>query len=325
MTPSPNLLASILARQTKRCGIAVIGNALPCYDPPTRVAEELAVIDCISGGRLIAGLAVGGGPEYYSLSQNPTFAGEKFGEAFDLILRAWTEAGPFEHYGEYWKLKCVNPWPRPIQQPHPPIWIPATGTKETIEFAAKRRVNYLGAPYFHIDFLQKDFDAFRRACEKHGYAASREQLAWQLPIYVAETDEQAWREYEDHLWYFAHKLLKGLVALPPGYASARSMAGVNKALTKFLQTAQTRAEVEDGAYAVVGSPASVRQRLAEHCQRLGVGNLLGLFQLGTLPHELTCRSLRLFAEEVAPRLREDLSAPSTGDSASDSPSDPPAP
>src|SRR5215207_3499457 len=80
LMPSPNLIGSILARQTTRVKIAVIGNALPLYNPPTRVAEEFAMIDCISGGRLIAGFVVGGGPEYFSSGINPTYAREMFRE-----------------------------------------------------------------------------------------------------------------------------------------------------------------------------------------------------------------------------------------------------
>ncbi len=306
--PSPNLMASILARQTKRVKIAVVGNALPFYNPPTRVAEEFAMIDVISGGRLIAGLVVGGGPEYYSFTINPTYAREMYAEAFDLILRAWTEPGPFEHYGQHWKLKYVNPWPRPIQQPHPTIWIPGAGSKETIEFVAARRYSYMGIPYFHIDFFKKNFDMFREACEKNGYTADPEQLGWLCPIYVAESDEQAWAEYEEHLFYFAEKLLKGLVVLPPGYTSPRSAAGIHRALGKFLSTVKTRQDIEDGAYAIVGSPETVRQRLSEYIKYLGVGNLLGLFQLGTLPHDLTCKNMTLFAEEVLPKLRLEQSS-----------------
>src|SRR5437868_10212578 len=155
--PSPNIIAAILARQTKRMKIAVVGNALPLYDPPTRVAEEFAMIDVISGGRLIAGLVVGGGPEYYPFPINPTFARSMYSEAVDLVIRAWTEPGPFEHYGKHWKLKYVNPWPRPLQKPHPPIWIPGAGSKETIEMVAAKRWSYMGIPYFHIDFFQRNF------------------------------------------------------------------------------------------------------------------------------------------------------------------------
>jgi alkanesulfonate monooxygenase SsuD/methylene tetrahydromethanopterin reductase-like flavin-dependent oxidoreductase (luciferase family) len=301
--PSPNLMGAILARQTKRCKIAVIGNALPLYNPPTRVAEEFAKIDCNSGGRLIAGLVVGGGPEYYSFSINPTYARSMYAEALDLVVRAWTEPGPFEHYGEHWKLKYVNPWPRPIQQPHPPIWIPGAGSKETIEFVAQRRYCYMGIPYFHVDFFQRNFDMFRDACQKNGYEASPNQLGWLCPIYVAETDEQAWAEYESHLFYFAKKLLKGLVVLPPGYTSVRSVAGIHSALSKFLTSIETRQQVEDGVYAIVGSPATVREKLLHYARKLGVGNLLGLFQLGTLPADLTEKNMRLFAKEVMPALQ----------------------
>src|SRR3989454_2428779 len=114
--PSPNLIASILARQTSRMRIAVVGNALPLYNPPTRVAEEYAMIDCISGGRLIAGMVVGGGPEYYSNAINPAEARGRFYEAVDLILRCWTDPGPFVHTGKFYKMRYVNPWPVPVQK-----------------------------------------------------------------------------------------------------------------------------------------------------------------------------------------------------------------
>jgi len=307
--PSPNLMGAILARQTKRVRIAVIGNALPLYNPVTRVAEEFAMIDVISGGRLIAGLVVGGGPEYYSFSMNPTNARAMFQEGMDLVIRAWTEPGPFEHYGEFWKLKYVNPWPRPIQQPHPPIWIPGAGSKETIELVAARRFGYMGIPYFHSDFFQRNFDMFREAAQKSGYEASPYQLGWLCPIYVADSDEQAWAEYEKHLFYFAKQLLKGLVVLPPGYTSVRSIAGIHTALSKFLSTVETRKQIEDGAYAMVGSPATVRDKLLDYGKRLGVGNLLGLFQLGTLPADLTRKNMQLFAREVMPALQAVKHAP----------------
>jgi alkanesulfonate monooxygenase SsuD/methylene tetrahydromethanopterin reductase-like flavin-dependent oxidoreductase (luciferase family) len=306
LMPSPNLMGAILARQTKRIKIAVVGNALPLYNPPTRVAEEYAMIDVISGGRLIAGMVVGGGPEYYSFTINPTFARSMFTEALDLVLRAWTEPGPFAHYGKHWRLKYVNPWPRPIQQPHPPIWIPGAGSRETIEFVAQRRYSYMGIPYFHIEFFQRNFDSFREACTTNGYTGSPSQLGWLLPIYVAESDERAWEEFEPHLTYFRRKLLKGLTILPPGYTSVRSIGRIHGAMSKFLGNVETRQQIEAGVYAVVGSPATVRDRLREHIQRLGVGNLLGLFQLGTLPAELTRENMRLFAEEVMPHLRREL-------------------
>ena len=307
--PSPNLMASILARQTERVKIAVIGNALPLYNPPTRVAEEMAMIDVISGGRLIAGLVVGGGPEYYSFSLNPTHARSMYAEALELVLRAWQDDGPFEHYGEHYKLRHVNPWPRPLQQPHPPIWVPGAGSTETIQMVAKRRWSYMGIPYFHKSFFKRNFDQFRDACDKEGYEADPEQMGWLCPIYVSDTDEQAWAEYEKHLFYFIDNLLKGLLVFPPGYTSARSLAKIGGALSKFMSHCKTRQDIEEGGYAIVGSPETVREKMATMIDDLGVGNILGLFQLGTLPAHLTRRNMELFAHEVLPHLRKDFNAP----------------
>src|SRR5439155_24887586 len=134
LMPSPNLIAAALTQRTKRCKIAVIGNALPLYNPPLRVAEEFAMLDVLSGGRLVSGMGVGGGPEYYSYQADPTHAREKFREALDLIVKAWTTPGPFLWNSKHYFFRYVNPWPRPLQQPHPPIWIPGAGSLETIEF-----------------------------------------------------------------------------------------------------------------------------------------------------------------------------------------------
>ncbi len=301
--PSPNLIASILARQTQRCRIAVVGNALPLYNPPVRVAEEFAMIDVISGGRLIAGMVVGGGPEYYSNGLNPAQARERFYEAHDLIIQAWTRPGPFVFNGKYYKLRYVNPWPTPLQKPHPPVWIPGAGSLETMEFVAKRRYAYMGIPYFHKRVFKRNFDFFRDACEKEGYTADPKQMGWLVPIYVAETDAQARREYESHFWYFARRLLPGIDISPPGYTTARSALKIASVRNDFMLFLENWAQVEEGGYAIVGSPATVRQKMAELVEWLGVGNVLGLLQLGTLPAELTRKNMELFAREVLPALR----------------------
>ncbi|MBI2710995.1 MAG: LLM class flavin-dependent oxidoreductase [Actinobacteria bacterium] len=302
--PSPNLIASILARETSRLKVAVVGNALPLYDPPTRVAEEFAMIDCISGGRLIAGFVVGGGPEYYSFSINPAHARERFAEAHDIILKAWTEDGPTEYIGKHYRLRILNTWPKPVQQPHPEIWIPGAGSLETVEFVARHRYAYMGIPYFHIDVFDRMFRMFRDACELEGYTYDPLQAGWLCPIYVAETDEEARAQFEEHFWYFVRRLLPGITVNPPGYTSLRSLEGMFKGMGTFALSLETWEQVIDGVYAVVGSPDTVYERLEQNLARLGTGNLLGLFQLGTLPPDRTERSLELFAAEVMPRLRD---------------------
>ena len=121
LMPSPVVMASALARQTKRVKIAILGNAFGIRDHPQTLAEEHAMIDCITGGRLISGMVRGLGCEYYSMGANPAFSHDRFHEAHDLVIRAWTEEGPFAFEGKHYHFEYVNSWPRPYQQPHPPI------------------------------------------------------------------------------------------------------------------------------------------------------------------------------------------------------------
>lgn len=302
--PSPNLIAAALARETSRVKIAVVGNALPLYDPPTRVAEEFAMIDNISGGRLIAGLVVGGGPEYYSFSINPAHARERFAEAHEIIIKAWTEPGPQEYIGKHYKLRFLNTWPRPVQQPHPEIWIPGAGSLETMEFVARHHYAYMGIPYFHFDVFRRTFGMFRDACEREGYNADPRQSGWLTPIYVAETDEEARAEFEEHWWYFVKRLLPGITISPPGYTSLRSMENAAKNATSFAERLESWQDTVAGRYAIVGSPETVTELLIDSLSQLGTGNLLGLFQLGTLGADATRRNLKLFATEVMPKLRQ---------------------
>ena len=304
LMPSPNLMAAILARQTKQVKLAVIGNALPLYNPPTRIAEEFAMIDCISEGRLIAGFVVGGGPEYFSYGINPTYAREMYREAHDLIIRAWTEPGPFRFFSKHYKLNYVNPWPLPLQKPHPPIWVPGVGSLETMEFVAKRRYSYMGIPYFHISVFKRTFDMFREACAREGYEPAPDQTGWAVPVYVAETDRQAREEFESSLWYFAKKLLLGIDISPPGYTSVKSALSILRNQGKFLASVETWDQVEEGVYAIVGSPATVRDKLIHYQKQLGVGNILTGMQIGAVTHEQARRSMKLFAEEVMPYVRQ---------------------
>jgi alkanesulfonate monooxygenase SsuD/methylene tetrahydromethanopterin reductase-like flavin-dependent oxidoreductase (luciferase family) len=307
LMPSPNIIAAALSQRTQRMRIAIVGNALPLYNPPTRVAEEIAMLDLLSGGRIIAGQVIGGGPEYYSFSLNPAEARTRFAEAHEIIMRAWTQDGPFEFYGEHYKLRYINPTPKPLQKPHPPIWIPGVGSLETMDFVAKHRYCYMGIPYFHIEFFKKTYGLFKKACEKEGYTAHPEQMGLLMPVYVGETDEQARREYEEHFWYFKRKLIPGLLLSPPGYTSPQSAVRVFKGVeTQFISGVETWDDVQRGTFAVCGSPDTVFEKLAEHNHELGAGNLLTLLQIGNMPHDKARANMERFAEQVMPRLREEF-------------------
>ena len=123
-----------------------------------------------------------------------------------------------------------------------------------------------------------------------------------MELYVAETDKQAREEFEPHIWYFVRNLLKGIGIAPPGYTSAKSALAIIKNQDKFLAVQKTWDDIERGVFAIVGSPASVRQQIAQYHKELGAGVMLTGCQVGTLPHELARKSIELFAREVMPHV-----------------------
>ena len=128
LMPAPNLIASALIQRTKTVKIGVFGRALPLVNNPLTIAEEFAMLDNMSRGRLVVGFVRGIGAEYHSSGINPAFSHDRFHEAHDLIVKAWTQPGPFAFDGEHFPLSYANPWPRPVQTPHPRIWIPSQGS-----------------------------------------------------------------------------------------------------------------------------------------------------------------------------------------------------
>src|SRR5438270_7554526 len=114
LMPAPNIIAATLARRTSNAKIAILGNCIPLRDHPLRVAEEVAMLDVITGGRIISGFVRGLGVEQFTFGLSPFHSRERFFEAHDLIIKAWTEPGPFEWYGKHYKFPHVNVWPRPI-------------------------------------------------------------------------------------------------------------------------------------------------------------------------------------------------------------------
>ena len=307
LMPSPNIMAACLARRTTRAKLVILGNVLTLYDHPLRVAEEIAMLDVISGGRVVSGQVVGTGNEFFSYNVNPTYARERFYEAHELIVKAWTEPGPFPWEGTHYRFRYVNVWPRPFQKPHPPIWIPGSGSRETIDWVAKKRFTYMVLPTLAPYALRAaTAEAFRAACEREGYTARHEQIGWGIGVYVAESDAQAVQEYEPHFWYYAKNLLRNRETFnsPPGHSSVQSTLGVLAARRKGRPgNFNSWEEIQKGGFVVVGSPATVRDRLTEIATHTGLGTLIPNFSVGNVPHHLTRKSVELFAREVMPHLR----------------------
>jgi alkanesulfonate monooxygenase SsuD/methylene tetrahydromethanopterin reductase-like flavin-dependent oxidoreductase (luciferase family) len=307
LMPSPVVTASALARRTNRAKIAILGNAFCLRENPLTIAEEHAMLDNITGGRLITGMVRGIGAEYFSTGVNPALSHARFQEAHDLVVQAWTKPGPFAFEGQYYNFEYVNVWPRPYQQPHPPIWAPSTGSTETIEWAAHptRKYVYLQA-YSPIQSVVKYLNYYREASQRlFGYAASSDQIGWSTPVYVAETDYKAREEAKAHIEVLFNKLLRlpFEMLFPPGYLSAQSLKNMRMHKRSVAGQEHTVDSLIEAGIIMCGSPDTVRRKLTEAHRLLGFQNLLCLMQFGTLPRDLTEKNIRLFAKEVLPALQ----------------------
>ena len=305
--PAPNLIAAALARTTRRSKICVLGRALPLVNNPVAIAEEFAMLDNLSDGRLIAGFVRGIGTEYYASASNPSLSHARYYEAHDLILRAWTEPGPFRYTGRHYEFDYVNVWPRPVQKPHPPVWIPSQGSVETVDWCAHpdRKYTYLQT-FSPVASAKKGFDRYREMARHAGYEAKPSQMGWALPMYVAETDEKAREEVRVHAENFFNKFLRYPLEarLPPGYTSVASTKALIEQKFKLRQSFQSLESLLDLGMILAGSPRTVRETIMARQQELGFGHLISMLQIATQPAEQTEASLRLFATEVMPYLRD---------------------
>ena len=308
--PSPNVIAGILAGRTKQAKIAILGNGISLRENPLRVAEELAMLDVITGGRIISGFVRGIGAEYFSLNIDPSTSRARFHEAHDLIVKAWTEPGPFAWDGDHYSFRYVNVWPRPLQQPHPPIFVPSQGSAETIEWAAEHRYPYV-CTYTPMPQLTRYYDEYRRlAEERFGYTAGPEQFGWTSLIYLAGDEQEAIDGVAPHAAYFAERCfaLPPQMLMPPGYTTSGSFRRMLAA--RGIGGPQAAPDLNAGEV-LVGTPDQVGERLVRNMERCGAGIFMGMFQVGDMPHAKVMRSMELFADKVLPYLpRETTAAPS---------------
>ena len=311
LMPSPVVMASALARRTSKAKIAILGNAFVLREHPLTLAEEHAMIDVITGGRLISGMVRGIGAEYYSFGSNPANSHARFHEAHDLVVQAWTRPGPFAFEGKHYHFEYVNLWPRPYQQPHPPIWCPSQGSSETIEWTAHPDRKYVYLQTFSplqsvARFLALYRDTARRM---YGYTASSDKLGWAAPVYVAETDAQAVAESAPHVEALFNKFLRmpTEMLLPAGYVTLRSARGPlaqrRNAMAANVHPVRTAAELIENGMFICGSPETVRRKFTEAHRLSGFQNYMAMAQFGTLPADLTKKNLELLAREVLPHLR----------------------
>ena len=311
---SPNLLAAAAAQRTKNLKLLIYGNLLPLHEP-LRLAEELAMLDCMSNGRLISGFARGIPREYQVHNVPLPDSRPRFEEAMEILLRAWQE-DIFSFEGKFWTYKDVALWPRPLQRPHPPIWMPITGSKETIEFAAKKNIPI--TPGVTSRGLLEDVIAFYGKClEKNGHRLTPDSISIPVDAYVADSKEQAIREASPYTLYFNRTLFshgnitETNLQRAGGYVSDASNDYVRPENLQAAARARedyrdlTQEKLSQRAQTMPwGTPDEVAARIIAAAEHAGAGTVLVSLNRGAMPQEMFMNQIQRFGTQVLPILQK---------------------
>ena len=303
MNASCNLTAAVLARITQNAKILLLGNILPIHENPVRLAEEIAMIDVISGGRVISGMVRGTGVETVSTNVNPVDNRERFEECHDLLIKTWTTPGPFRWEGKHYNFRVVNPWITPIQQPHPPVWVPGSASPETAQWAGSRGYTYV-AFLTPLDVTGDLFGIYRAAALESGYDPGLDNYGYLLCCYVAETQEKAEEEARHFIWRMGETTRAPREYMNPiGY---RSQAGQQVAARRNSRPliSQSFEELNENFHIVCGTPDTVLEKLKFLHGQLGMGHLIMYGQESRMSHDTTMSNIGLFGKEVLPVIKD---------------------
>jgi alkanesulfonate monooxygenase SsuD/methylene tetrahydromethanopterin reductase-like flavin-dependent oxidoreductase (luciferase family) len=230
----------------------------------------------------------------------------RYREALALVIKAWSAKEVFAWNGRHYQLGMVNLWPRPIQQPHPPIWIPGAGLSGTAEYVVGLDHCFCHLSYYGTKNAADVSDRYWEMVARKGRDDNPYRYSFLQLIGVAETDAAAEELYAPHVEYFFHKLL-----YTPSYYQAipgcLDYNGMVSALQNNPRAAINLRELKardffDRGFVIVGSPKTVRERLMEDVKRLRIGHLLSLLHFGSMPTELCNSNIDLYAREVLPHL-----------------------
>ena len=309
ITPNPLLILSVVAQRTQRVKLAVLGAPLPLLNP-IRVAEECAMVDVLSNGRFIAGFIRGVPQNYAAYNVDPDESRARFAQANELIHKAWTQQGVFDWESEYYQFPSVSIWPRPTQQPHPPVLYSANSETSAI-YAAKEK-GMIGTIHLYsmdaIERIGSVISAYKKQAEQDGWAPGSDRFLVGLQTCIAPTDQEAMDILRPALDYQYHVL--------SGTYNAEKKKIANSSGYGFSPVEDDPPTIEDRlskGLILCGSPKTVVQQIKALEQRLGVGVVSMHLQVGNMSNQNVRQSMNLFRDQVRPEFCEHGSESSVND------------
>ena len=285
--PSPFSMAGAIAAKTTWIRIGTAARILP-LDHPLHIAQDAAMLDLLSGGRLDFGATRASlDEECHLVFHSPLDESRgRFEEALEVIVKAWTEER-FSYDGKYYTIQEVSVFPQPLQKPHPPIYIVAV-SQETLAFAAKKGYSPFIGAIRSLPELKATFEFYWKLFREAGHNGVFAELALNRFIYLSDSDEKARREIEAPFMAFIAERAPDLKA-----ALVRKYGGeAHLSFDRFLQD-----------FCLSGSPQTMIARLKELKEQVDLTYLLCTLNFITLDHALCLRSMELFAKEVMPAFR----------------------
>jgi alkanesulfonate monooxygenase SsuD/methylene tetrahydromethanopterin reductase-like flavin-dependent oxidoreductase (luciferase family) len=287
--PHPPTFLSAAARSTRRIRLGVAISVLPLHSP-LEVAESYAMVDVISNGRLDFGIGKGSEPlEYHRLRVRQEESATRLKEGAEIILQAWSD-GEIDFKSDLFEYQGFRVLPKPVQRPHPPIWVGCARSEDTFRWAGENGFNLMTLPYLYKDkdagMLPALLKVYRQALAVRDPLKQTEVLG-KFHIYVSDSLERAIREATPYLNNYRDVHVAG-------YPDKRHVA--------FLNPRNVAAQLEEG-FVIAGEPERCIDAIHRWCEQVGLTALSGTFHFGGMPQELALKNIRLFADRVMPAFR----------------------
>jgi alkanesulfonate monooxygenase SsuD/methylene tetrahydromethanopterin reductase-like flavin-dependent oxidoreductase (luciferase family) len=283
--PHPATFLSAVACQTSHIRLGVAVAVLPLHNP-LQLAEAYAMADVISGGRLDFGIGKGSEPvEYRKFGANRDEATKRFTESVEIIRQAWSDR-PVNFHGEFYRYDDVDILPKPLQRPHPRMWVAATRTEETFRYAGANGFDLMTVPFVHpsTDALRGLVKMYRDELARTGYHFIAREVLGKFHVYVSDSFERGMRE--------AAPFMKN-------YSNIHAAVDPNRKLTeRDIGSDMARGLI------IVGDSARCSDTIRRWHEEGGITTFSGTFHFGGMPQELALKNIRLFAERVMPALKD---------------------
>jgi alkanesulfonate monooxygenase SsuD/methylene tetrahydromethanopterin reductase-like flavin-dependent oxidoreductase (luciferase family) len=297
VVPNPCLIASALAPITQRAALCVLGNPLPLLNP-LRVAEEYAMVDVLSGGRLVAGFPRGVPQNFASYGIDPANSRARLAEAIEFVLKAWTHRGPFDWADEHYRFSQVSIWPQPTTVPD---LVLSCRSPESVALAVRHRA-VLAEIYVKnrqvLDHFVESCRGYHEAAQAAGWEATADRFLISVPCVIAPTGAQA-EERAHGAAVYAREYISG--SFEQGKQAVREQYHGS---AEGLAVAAAESVADRIAYGgiICGDPATALEQILALQERTAAG-VIGLqMQWGNLPSQAVAESLRLFGDHVRSRL-----------------------